>query len=72
MRKAGLSIETLNDYVTLVFEDDPTTIPARKDILDEAINTLNEKVKEVVDARDYLQWKIDSYDSHMVPSEKKL
>lgn len=72
MRKAGLSIETLKDYVTLVFEDDPTTIPARKDILDEAINTLNEKVKEVVDARDYLQWKIDNYDSHMVPSEKKL
>lgn len=72
MRKAGLSIETLKDYVTLVFEDDPTTIPARKDILNEAINTLNEKVKEVVDARDYLQWKIDNYDSHMLPSEKKL
>ena len=72
MRKAGLSIETLKDYVTLVFEDDPTTIPARKDILDEAINMLNEKVKEVVDARDYLQWKIDNYDSHMLPSEKKL
>ncbi|MBJ7639818.1 MerR family transcriptional regulator [Weissella confusa] len=72
MREAGLSIETLKDYVTLVFEDDPTTIPARKEILGEAINTLNEKVKEVVDARDYLQWKIDNYDSHMVPSEKKL
>lgn len=72
MREVGLSIETLKDYVTLVFEDDPTTIPARKDLLGEAIKTLNEKVKEVVDARDYLQWKIDNYDSHMVPSEKKL
>lgn len=72
MREAGLSIETLKDYVTLVFEDDPTTIPARKDLLGEAIKTLNEKVKEVVDAHDYLQWKIDNYDSHMVPSEKKL
>ena len=72
MREAGLSIETLKDYVTLVFKDDPTTIPARKDLLGEAIKTLNEKVKEVVDARDYLQWKIDNYDSHMVPSEKKL
>lgn len=72
MREAGLSIETLKDYVTLVFEDDPTTIPARKDLLGEAIKTLNEKVREVVDARDYLQWKIDNYDSHMVPSEKKL
>lgn len=72
MREAGLSIETLKDYVTLVFENDPTTIPARKYILGEAINTLNEKVKEVNDARDYLQWKIDNYDSHMVPSEKKL
>lgn len=72
MREAGLSIEALKDYVTLVFEDDPTTIPARKDLLGEAIKTLNEKVKEVVEARDYLQWKIDNYDSHMVPSEKKL
>lgn len=72
MREAGLSIETLKDYVTLVFEDDPTTIPARKDLLGEAIKTLNEKVKEVVEARDYLQWKIDNYDSHMVLSEKKL
>ena len=72
MREAGLSIETLKDYVTLVFEDDPSTIPARKDILGEAINTLNEKVKEAVTARDYLQWKIDNYDSHMTPSEKKL
>lgn len=72
MREAGLSIETLKDYVTLLFEDDPTTIPARKDILGEAINTINEKVKEIVDARDYLQWKIDNYDSHMIESENKL
>lgn len=72
MREAGLSIKTLKDYVTLVFEDDPTTIPTRKDILGEAINTLNEKVKEIVDARDYLQWKIDNYDSHMIESENKL
>lgn len=72
IREAGLSIETLKDYVTLVFEDDPTTLPARKDILGEAINTLNEKVKEIVDAREYLQWKIDNYDSHMIESENKL
>lgn len=72
MREAGLSIETLKDYVTLLFEYDPTTIPSRKDILGEAINTLNEKVKEIVDARDYLQWKIDNYDSHMIESENKL
>ncbi|MGV3185318.1 MerR family transcriptional regulator [Weissella paramesenteroides] len=55
-----------------MFEDDPTTIPAHKDILGEAINTLNENVKEIVDARDYLQWKIDNYDSHMIESENKL
>lgn len=72
MREAGLSIEALKDYVTLVFEGDPTTLPARKDILGEVINTLNEKVKEIVDARDYLQWKIDNYDSHMIKSENKL
>ena len=58
--------------ISAVFEDDPTTIPARKDILGEAINTLNEKVKEIVDARDYLQWQIDNYDSHMIESENKL
>lgn len=72
MRDAGLSIETLKDYVTLVFEDNPITVPARKAILGEAVTALNDKVKEVVHARDYLQWKIDNYDSHMIESEKKI
>ena len=58
--------------ISAVFEDDPTTIPARKDTLCEAINTLNEKVKEIVDALDYLQWQIDNYNSHMIKSENKL
>ena len=72
MRQAGLGIELLKDYVSLVFENDSSTVPARKAILAEAIEKLNDKIDETVKARDYLEWKIDNYDTHMINSENNL
>lgn len=72
MRDAGLGIEILKDYVTLVFEGDLSTIPVRKEMLAEAIEALNTKKSEITKAADYLQWKIDNYDTHMTPIEEKL
>ncbi|MDE6475692.1 MAG: hypothetical protein K2L08_02465 [Erysipelotrichaceae bacterium] len=72
MRKAGLTIETLKQYVTLVFEDDHHTIPKRKEILGKAIASLDEKVIETQKARDYLKWKIDHYDTAVREAEKKI
>lgn len=72
MRHAGLGIELLKDYVSLVFENDSSTVPARKAILAEAIEKLNDKIDETVKARDYLEWKIDNYDTHMINAENNL
>ena len=72
MRQAGLRIELLKDYVSLVFENDSSTVPARKAILAEAIEKLNDKIDETVKARDYLEWKIDNYDTHMINAENNL
>ena len=72
MRQAGLGIELLNDYVSLVFENDSSTVLARKAILAEAIEKLNDKIDETIKARDYLEWKIDNYDTHMINAENNL
>ncbi|CCK18634.1 MerR family transcriptional regulator [Lactococcus laudensis] len=72
MRQAGLGIELLKDYVSLVFENDSSTVPARKAILAEAIEKLNDKIDETIKARDYLEWKIDNYDTHMINAENNL
>ncbi|EKB8836174.1 MerR family transcriptional regulator [Listeria monocytogenes] len=72
MRDAGLGIEIFKDYVTLVFEGDTSTIPARKEMLAEAIEALNSKKDDISKAADYLQWKIDNYDTHMTPTEENL
>ena len=47
-------------------------MPARKAILAEAIEKLNDKIDETVKARDYLEWKIDNYDTHMINAENNL
>ena len=72
MRQAGLGIELLNDYVSLVLENDSSTVLARKAILAEAIEKLNDKIDETIKARDYLEWKIDNYDTHMINAENNL
>lgn len=72
MRQAGLGIELLKDYVSLVFENDSSTVLARKAILAEAIEKLNDKIDETIKARDYLEWKIDNYDTHMINAENNL
>lgn len=72
MRKAGLTIETLKQYVTLVFEDEHHTIPKRKEILEKAIASLDKKIMEIQKARDYLKWKVDHYDTAVREAEKKI
>lgn len=72
MRQAGLGIELLKDYVSLIFENDSSTVLARKAILAEAIEKLNDKIDETIKARDYLEWKIDNYDTHMINAENNL
>ncbi|MCM2677501.1 MerR family transcriptional regulator [Alkalicoccobacillus plakortidis] len=72
MRTAGLSIESLIEYISLFKENDDSTIPARIDILTDQYEDLSNHIKNMQIALDRLKFKINNYENHMVPTEKKL
>ncbi|WP_312753662.1 MerR family transcriptional regulator [Rummeliibacillus suwonensis] len=69
MRNAGLSVEALIEYIQLFQTGDDKTIPARIEILQDQVNLLKERMQE---AHDKLVFKINNYETHMIPAEKKL
>lgn len=71
MRSAGLSIEALIDYLNL-FRLGDQTIPARIELLKEQEIALQDRIDVMQQALDRLHFKIENYDNHMVPNEKKL
>jgi DNA-binding transcriptional MerR regulator len=71
MRSAGLSIESLIDYLTLFREGDQT-IPARMELLKEQKRLLEDKIAAMQGVLERLDYKIENYSDHMLPKEKKL
>ena len=71
MRNAGLSIESLVEYLAL-FQIGNETVPARKEILANQIAELKEKAAELNLAIDRLEFKLANYDEHMIPAENAL
>ena len=65
MRHAGLSIESLHEYMHLYSLNDNRTIPARKRILEEEAEKLDERIASLQETRAYLQHKIDVYESKL-------
>lgn len=71
MRNAGLSIESLVEYLTL-FQVGNETVPARKEIIADQIGELKEKASELNTAIERLEFKLDNYEEHMIPAESAL
>jgi MerR family transcriptional regulator, aldehyde-responsive regulator len=71
MRKAGLPIEVLIEYVTL-FQKGDETIAARKELLTEQRKLLAEKMDEMKKTLERLDYKIESYVQSVVEIEKEL
>ena len=71
MRSAGLPIEALTDYVSLVMEGDET-IEARKAILEGQRDLLAERIKEMQRTMLILEYKIRIYDDRILQTEKEL
>lgn len=71
MRNAGLSIESLTNYLQL-FQEGSQTVPARKEVIANQINVLQEKASNLNQAIERLEFKLENYDNHMVPTESKL
>ena len=72
MRHAGLSIKSLHEYMHLYSLNDDHTIPARKKILEEEAEKLDERIASLQETRAYLQHKIDVYDSQLTQATNDL
>lgn len=71
MRNAGLPIEILIEYVSLVQQGD-STIHARKDLLVEQRNLLVDRIADMQETLERLNYKIDNYEKNVVPAQQKL
>jgi DNA-binding transcriptional MerR regulator len=71
MRRAGLPVEVLIEYVGLVQQGDKT-IEARKEILKEQRELLLARMKEMQKTLDVLNRKIDVYENAVLKKEKQM
>lgn len=70
MRKSGIQIEALIEYVKL-FQQGEHTAPARKQILIEQRNILKERINDMQESLERLNYKIDKYDTVILPELKR-
>jgi DNA-binding transcriptional MerR regulator len=71
MRSAGLPIEVLIEYVSLVQQGDPT-IQARREILKEQRRQLAIRMNEMQQTIDLLDYKIQVYEKAVLKKEKEI
>lgn len=71
MRSAGLSIETLAEYVAL-YRKGNRTLQKRKNLLIAERDRLQERVNEMQKTLNRLNYKISVYEDKIVSCEKKL
>lgn len=70
MRKAGMSIESLQEFVRL-YNEGPETIPARQKLLHEQLRILDQKAEEINKTRAILLERIAYYDCSMLERDTK-
>ncbi|MEG2650077.1 MAG: MerR family transcriptional regulator, partial [Eubacterium sp.] len=71
MRSAGLSIETLIEYVGMFRQGDATT-GARKDLLIEQRVQLAHRIQEMQETLQRLDYKIERYEEIILGFEEKM
>ncbi len=70
MRAAGVSVETLAEYVAL-FHQGKKTIPARKKLLLEQREQIAARIEEMNAVLAKLDWKLDGYEERMLRYEEE-
>jgi DNA-binding transcriptional MerR regulator len=66
LRNAGLSIESLIEFATLAqFRETQNVEEAQKQILQDQLKELDEKLAKMNQVRDLLVYKIETYDEHI-------
>ena len=71
MRYAGMSIESLVEYMELIEQGDETRA-ARKELLARQSIAIRERIADLERALERLEYKIDHYDDIMADSERAL
>lgn len=71
MRAAGVSVETLVEYVAL-FRQGEETIPARKALLMEQRKQIAARIEDMQSVLAKLDWKLDGYEERMRKCEERL
>jgi DNA-binding transcriptional MerR regulator len=71
MRGAGMPVDVLVKYVSL-FQEGDATAKARKAILIEQRDKLIERIKDLQNTLERLDFKIEGYERAVRPAEKKL
>lgn len=71
MRAAGLSVETLKQYVKL-FQQGKKTLGARKNLLVAERDRLQQRLEELQQTLARLNYKIDVYESAIASKDKEL
>lgn len=72
MRNAGISIEALIEYGTLFRQGRERTMEARRAILLEQRELLQQRINEMNETLDYLDYKLEGNPDHLKEFEKKL
>lgn len=70
LRKAGVTIEGLVDYGKLS-QQGGETLEARKAILTDQLDEIKQRIEDLEEARDYLQYKVESFYTHIATYEKE-
>ncbi len=71
MRKAGLPVKVLIEYVSL-YQQGPSTINTRKQILVKQRQQLINNIRDMQETLDYLDRKIERYEETIMRAEDKL
>lgn len=70
-KKAGVSLETINEYIQLAIKGE-TTKDARRDLLIETKAGIEKKMREMQETLDVINYKIDTYDQKCGPITNEL
>lgn len=65
-KKGGMPLESIREYIQLALEGEETK-PARKEILIEAKEMLENKMAEIQESLDVINYKLDTYDQKCGP-----
>ena len=66
LRKAGILIYSLIEFSRLAqLKDKQNVEQAQKDVLNDQLDELNEKIAELTQTRELLEYKINSFDDHI-------